>query len=73
MEVLDTTVGDFWVAEYSAKQKCFNVDYFKRAVVANAQMVTEKQNNDYLIFGIFKTPEEASAACDKMEEIQKRL
>lgn len=65
-------LNDLWVAEYSAEQKCFNVDILKNALAANAQMIVNKTNNDYLIFGIFKTAEEANAACDAMKRIQEK-
>lgn len=49
-------IKDLWIAEYSAEQRCFNVDCFKNALIANARMVAEKQNNDYLIFGYLRLP-----------------
>ncbi|MBC8471327.1 MAG: hypothetical protein H8D56_17840 [Planctomycetes bacterium] len=61
-----------WMAEYSLSQDAFNVDTFINALSANVQMVSEKRNNDYLIFGLFKTQDEAHAACDKMRGIQER-
>lgn len=63
-------VKDLWVAEYSAEQECFNVAYFENALAANTRMVVKKQNNDYLIFGLFGTAGEANAACDEMKRVQ---
>lgn len=72
MGILDTPVGGLWVSEYSAKQKAFHIEIFKEAVALNAGMVAEKQNNDYLIFGVFNTFKEADAACDEMTRIQEK-
>jgi len=72
MGILDTSIGELWVSEYSATQKAFHIETFKEAVVSNAGMVAEKQNNDYLIFEVFKTFKEANAACDAMKRIQEK-
>lgn len=60
-------IKELWVAEYSVQQKCFNIDTLGGAIRANYRMVCRKQNNDYLIFGLFRTLLEAHKACDEME------
>ncbi len=62
---------NFWVAEYSASQRCFHVATLESALVANTSMVIEKNNNDYLMFWVGETREEANAACDAMAELHK--
>lgn len=57
-----------YVAEYSNKQTCFHVDTLEKSLSANIETIINKWNNDYLIFGVFKTWEEAHVACDKMTE-----
>ena len=70
MNILNTEVGGYWVAEYSAQQNAFHIDFLKGALSINAQLIAKKQNNGYLIFGLFETGEEANAACDEMRHAQ---
>ncbi|MHC4397633.1 MAG: hypothetical protein ACYS1A_18475 [Planctomycetota bacterium] len=72
MSLLETTIGDCWVAEYSDKQGCFNVDSLRRALEANVTLVQKKENTGYLIFGLFKKMDEAEAACDEMRKRQSK-
>lgn len=60
-----------YVAEYSNKQECFHVDTLEKSLKMNIGAIINKYNNDYLIFGVFKTWEEAHAACDKLREKMK--
>lgn len=62
--------ANWWVAEYSAQQGCFNVATLGKALQANAMMVQGQSNNDYLIFGMYATSDEAHAACDRMRQEQ---
>jgi len=62
---------NLWVAEYSASQRCFHVATLESALVANTSMVIGKNNNDYLMFWVGETCEEANAACDAMAELHK--
>lgn len=59
-------IGELWVAEYSASQDAFHVETLQEALNSNFRMVVNKNNNDYLIFGIFRTYDEANKACDGM-------
>lgn len=70
MNLLKTVLGDYWVAEYSVQQNVFNVTSFEMALKQNQRMILDKRNNDYLIFGIFRTIHEAEAACDEMQKMQ---
>lgn len=70
MKILDTIVGGFWVAEYSEQQDAFNTTTLKQALEINCRMVVGKQNNGYLIFGIFQTLQEANVACEEMRKTQ---
>lgn len=55
-----------WVAEYSAVQDAFNVDTLGRVLDTNRALVEKKEKIDYLMFGIFRTQEEADTACEDM-------
>jgi hypothetical protein len=59
-----------WVGEYSLSQDAFNTDSLSRALDTNKDLTQQKKNNDYQIFGIFKTLEEADLACDEMRKKQ---
>ena len=72
MNLLNTVLGDYWVAEYSDKQKSFNVDTVRRISKTNAMLVQNRENTGYLIFGLYKTIDEANAACDEMRQAQER-
>ena len=61
---------ELWVAEYSATQYCFHIDLLEQSLMKNTRMIAKKANNDYLMFGIFETHEEASMACALMRKIQ---
>jgi len=62
---------NLWVAEYSASQHCFHVATLDSVLVANTNMVIEKNNNDYLMFWVGETYQEANAACDAMAELHR--
>ncbi len=68
-----SNTGDFWVVEYSTQQKAFNIDSLARILAVNYKMVKEGENNGYLVFGIFRTIQEANTACDKMMQEQEAL
>jgi len=61
---------DLWVAEYSAAQNAFHVGTLAESMRSNLRMVAERSNNDYLIFGIYATAQEADDACEAMERVQ---
>lgn len=62
--------SDLWVAEFSASQGCFHVDTLDHTLLRNVDAVRRRATNDYQIFGIFETAEQANAACDIMEKKQ---
>jgi hypothetical protein len=66
-------LDNLWVAEYSRSQDAFNVDTLGRILQTNAALILSQDNNDYLVFGIFDSIEEADAACDEMRARQERL
>ena len=61
-----------WVAEYSMTQDAFHVDTVGRSIRNNLRMVADRRNNDYLVFGVFETHEEASRACEFMRGVHER-
>lgn len=65
-------LGRLWVAEYSREQDCYHVDQLGRTIRKNMHMVAEKRNNDYLMFGLFQTHDEAHDACTRMRAIHKQ-
>jgi hypothetical protein len=67
------SIMNLWVAEYSAQQQAFNVDSLGRALKTNAMLIQNREGLDYLPFGIFRTIEEADAACDAMRQLQENL
>lgn len=69
---MSNAVEQVWVAEYSLQQDAFHVDELGRSIRTNLQMVAGKRNNDYLVFGVFGTHEEASKACEVMKGIHGR-
>jgi hypothetical protein len=66
-------LDNLWAAEYSQSQDAFNVDTVGQILRTNTRLVLTQENNDYLIFGIFDSAEEANAACDEMKAKQKQL
>lgn len=69
---MSKVLGGLWVAEYSLTQNAFNVDELGRSVGKNLRMVAGRRNNDYLVFGVFGTHEEASKACEVMRGVHRR-
>lgn len=61
-----------WAAEYSEKAAGFHIDLLSQVLETNTRMAAEGQSNDYQVFGIFQTSQEASDACDKMAELQRK-
>jgi hypothetical protein len=57
---------NIFVAEYSVSQDAFHVSTLGHSIETNRRMIVEKAKNDYQIFWLFETGEEANAACDKM-------
>jgi len=69
---MSNVVEQLWVAEYSLTQNAFNVDTLGGSVRKNLRMVAGRRNNDYLVFGVFESHEEASRACDVMWDAHER-
>ena len=63
---MSNRLEQLWVAEYSLTQDAFNVDTLGGSIRKNLRMVAGRRNNDYLMFGVFATQDEASRACDVM-------
>ena len=63
---------EVWGAEFSDIQNCFNVTTLKDAIQKNADMVHDKNNNGYLIFGTYPTIEQAKQACFRMKQKHER-
>ncbi len=61
-------VGNFFVAEYSRKQDCFNVSTMYKMVEHNVGIILRQVDVDYIPFGFFGTYEQASDACNKMRK-----
>lgn len=72
MNLLNTVIGDYWVAEYSPEQDAFNVETLAGILAINSKMIAKGNNNGYVPFGVYKTIDEASGACEKMRAIQQK-
>jgi hypothetical protein len=66
-----TELKKYWVAEWSTAQGCYNVTTLFQAIQNNRRMCIEKRNNDYQIFAIYETQQQATEACEEMRELQK--
>ena len=62
-----------WVAEWSKIQGCFHVNRLDYAIRANARITLEHTDNDYQIFGIYDSRDEAGNACDAMKVAQQLM
>ena len=58
------------VAEYSVRNKSYNVTTLEEALRQNQETALKGLLNDYIIIGAFKTYDEADDACQKMQEQQ---
>ena len=63
---------NLWVAEYSTEQGQFHIDSLGVILDTNANNILSNCQNDYQIFGIYETSEQANAACDAMERALKK-
>lgn len=59
--------GDFWVAEWSESQQCFNLETLEKSVKDNLRAFQEASKcNDWVIVGVFRDIHDAGDHCHKL-------
>ena len=54
-----------YTVEYSPSQRCMHLDELDRVIEINLRKFITKQENDWMLIGVFKTEKEASEFCTK--------
>jgi hypothetical protein len=62
-------IGDnLWVSEYNPKgDGSFHVQLLIETLRRNMEIAIAKESSDWILLGVFKTPEEAQADCDQFK------
>ena len=56
---------DYYVVEFSTRQKFFHISTFKESIESNIRTALNNIDNDYKIIGIFETYEQANDFCNQ--------
>ena len=57
---------NLWAAEYNPLDENFHIQPLTKTIEGNRRCSLEGRAHDYLLVGVFDTPDEASLCCDDL-------
>lgn len=64
-------INNYWVAEYSSRQKCFHVELVEGMVQTNLKIIARRDYDSepgFICIGVFETQNEAHARCSEVRK-----